>query len=288
MLPFLQQNKEITSLSWFKLKAISRYFFEIKNIQDLDKLQEILKFSKKEKLQLLFLWSGTNILFIFEIFEWIIIKNSLKWFKIKWDILELWSWELISVVSNKLLKDFKNNCFISWIWLPWTIGGAVIWNAGSFGLEVKDVFIWAKVLDLANNQILEVDKNFMKFEYRNSRLKKNNKYFLISAKFSIKPRQNEFNLDQIIKKRKTQPSWFTCGSFFKNPTWNFAWKLIEEVWLKWKKNWWAFVSDKHSNFIMSNWKATYKDILDLVKLIKKEVFKKFWIKLEEEVRIIRS
>jgi len=84
-------------------------------------------------------------------------------------------------------------------------------------LEVKDVFVGAKILEVDKNQILEVDKDFMKFEYRNSILKNNNKYFLISAKFNIKSRQNDFSLDQIIQKRKDQPSGFTCGSFFKNP-----------------------------------------------------------------------
>jgi UDP-N-acetylmuramate dehydrogenase len=88
--------------------------------------------------------------------------------------------------------------------------------------------------------------------------------------------------------RKNQPKWRTCWSFFKNPSKeNPAWKLIEEVWLKWVNINWAFFSEKHANFLMNDWTATYKDLLNLVDLAVKKVKKEKGFDLVPEVRIIK-
>jgi len=50
----LQKNKDITELSNFKTSAISKYYFEINNIDDVDKLFDIVQFAEKEKLKVLF------------------------------------------------------------------------------------------------------------------------------------------------------------------------------------------------------------------------------------------
>jgi hypothetical protein len=51
----LQKNIDITELSNFKTIATTRYFFEIKVLDDIDKLKQIIEFSKKEKLKILFI-----------------------------------------------------------------------------------------------------------------------------------------------------------------------------------------------------------------------------------------
>jgi UDP-N-acetylenolpyruvoylglucosamine reductase len=37
---------------------------------------------------------------------------------------------------------------------------------------------------------------------------------------------------------------------------------------------------------MSDWTASYKDLVDLIGLAQKEVKEEFWVELENEVRII--
>jgi UDP-N-acetylenolpyruvoylglucosamine reductase len=39
---------------------------------------------------------------------------------------------------------------------------------------------------------------------------------------------------------------------------------------------------------MSDWTATYKNLLDLIELAQKKVKKEFWIDLINEVRIIKN
>jgi hypothetical protein len=53
MLNFLQTDIDISHLSNFKTKAKTKYFFEIKNLDDVEKLSEIYDFAKSQKLQVL-------------------------------------------------------------------------------------------------------------------------------------------------------------------------------------------------------------------------------------------
>lgn len=39
---YLEQNKNLKNLSSFRTDARSKYFFEIKNLEDIDKLKEII------------------------------------------------------------------------------------------------------------------------------------------------------------------------------------------------------------------------------------------------------
>jgi UDP-N-acetylenolpyruvoylglucosamine reductase len=66
MLEYLQKNKEITKLSNFKTKAFTEFYFEIHNLDDVDKLKEIVNFADKQNLKILFVGAGTNMLFAFE------------------------------------------------------------------------------------------------------------------------------------------------------------------------------------------------------------------------------
>ena len=89
------------------------------------------------------------------------------------------------------------------------------------------------------------------------------------------------------KKTDTQPYHLpSFGSVFKNPTNNYAGKLIEELGLKGFKIGGAEISTMHGNFIVNNSFANSKDILDLITVIQQKVLQKKGIFLEPEVRMI--
>jgi UDP-N-acetylmuramate dehydrogenase len=64
--------------------------------------------------------------------------------------------------------------------------------------------------------------------------------------------------------------------------------LIEEVWLKGVNINGAYFSEKHANFLMSDWTATYKDLLNLVNLAIKKVKEEKWFDLVPEVRVVKE
>jgi UDP-N-acetylmuramate dehydrogenase len=293
-LKYLKRNIDVTSLSNFKTKAIASYFFEINNRQDIDKLTEIVYFAKQNNLEILFVWAGTNMLFAFEKYNWIVIKNNLNWWNYNPEtkILESYSNELISDIAESLEKDFWQDLWHRFIWLPWTIWWAVYGNAWCFWLETENNFLKAEILDTESGQYRQLSKKEMNFSYRSSILKEKwSRYFLIKAYFDLSKKVEKYHsdVDNIDFRENKQPKWFTCWSFFKNPSREFsAWYLIEQVWLKWYKIWWAYFSDLHANFLMSDWTATHKDLLNLIDLAQEKVKEEFWIDLINEVRIITN
>lgn len=291
---YLQKNKDITNLSSFKTPATAKYYFEINQEQNIDDLVEIVQYWNKKELPLLFIGQGTNMLFAFNQYHWIVIKNNLFWwvYNQKNNILKCYSSELISDIAESLEQNYKQNIWHRFIWLPWSIGWAVFGNAWCFWLEIENNFMEAKVIDLESRQVLIISKNDMKFSYRNSILKeKKGKYFLVSAQFDLSKKIEKYSsdVDNIHFRAYKQPKGNTCGSFFKNPSREFsAGYLIEQVWLKGHKIWGAYFSNLHANFLMNEDNGRYEDLLELIELAKKKVKGKFGIDLVNEVRIITN
>jgi len=63
-------------------------------------------------------------------------------------------------------------------------------------------------------------------------------------------------------------------------------KLIGECGLAGIRHGGATISSKHTNFILNERGATARDVLFLITLVKKKVFSKFGIRLEEEIQIV--
>ena len=291
---FLEKNKEITGLSNFKTQAKAKFYFELNNKYSLPKLLEIVDFWNKENLKFLFVWWWTNLLFAFDFFDGIIIKNNLYWWNYDKEkkILESYSSESIWEVAEKLENYYKQDLWHRFIWLPGSIWWAVFGNAWCFGLEIENNFLKVEVLNFESGQLETLSKKEMNFSYRNSILKqKESKYFLVKAYFDLSKKVEKYSseVDNIYFREHKQPKGLCCWSFFKNPSKEkSAWYLIEQVWLKWHKIWWAFFSLKHANFLMNDWTWTYKDLLDLISLAQYKVKKKFQIDLINEVRIIKN
>lgn len=173
--------------------------------------------------------------------------------------------------------------------IPGTVGGGVFMNAGAYGGEIADI-IENAVVFTPDGKVTTLSKDDLDLGYRTSKLQ-STRYILLSAAFSLQSGNKEVissAMDDLMKRRMTtqpldKPS---CGSTFKRPAGNFAGKLISECGLKGMSVGGAQVSEKHAGFIVNSGGATSRDILDLVQLVKKTVFEKTGVLLEEEIRII--
>lgn len=86
---------------------------------------------------------------------------------------------------------------------------------------MSDIFIEAEVLDLSTGDIKIFKAQDMEFSYRESALKKTQRYFVLSTLINLAPRGVEYESHtpeslRVARKVK-QPAGFSCGSFFKNP-----------------------------------------------------------------------
>ncbi|MBF1203505.1 MAG: UDP-N-acetylenolpyruvoylglucosamine reductase, partial [Fusobacterium periodonticum] len=79
----------------------------------------------------------------------------------------------------------------------------------------------------------------------------------------------------------------SLGSTFKNPEGDFAARLISECGLKGTIIGNAQIAEKHPNFVLNLGGATFEDITNILTLVKKSVFEKFGVKLEEEIIIVK-
>ena len=98
-------------------------------------------------------------------------------------------------------------------------------------------------------------------------------------------------LNQILllhkKKKKDQPSRIkTCGSTFKNPESNKAWKLIQNAGCAGMSFGDAYISEKHCNFFVNKGNAKSSDLENLIYKVKNKVLKESGINLELELQII--
>ena len=173
--------------------------------------------------------------------------------------------------------------------IPGTVGGGVFMNAGAYGGEIADI-IENAVVFTPDGKVATLSKDDLDLGYRTSQLQ-STRYILLSAAFSLQSGNKEVissAMDDLMNRRMTtqpldKPS---CGSTFKRPAGNFAGKLISDCGLKGMSVGGAQVSEKHAGFIVNSGGATSRDILDLVQLVKKTVFEKTGVLLEEEIRII--
>lgn len=231
------------------------------------------------------------MLFAFEEYHGIVIKNSLSWWTYNQHshILETSSAESIWEIAEALEQDYGQDLWHRFIGLPGSIAGAIYGNAWCFWLETENNFLDCEVLDLETWKISILKKEEMNFSYRNSKLKVEKKYFIISARFDLSQKVEKYHsdVDNIDFRKNKQPQGLCCGSFFKNPSREqSAWYLIEQVGLKGYPLWGAYFSHKHANFLMHDGQWTFQDMLDLIHLAQTKVREQFTIDLENEVQII--
>jgi len=172
-------------------------------------------------------------------------------------------------------------------WIPGTVGGAVKMNAGSFGASISDALEKLRIVN-ENGEMESYSKNNMAFSYRASSVRPFD--CIVSAAFYMKNRDKSeiaADMDYVYTERKKRHpmEYPSSGSIFKSVDGESAWQYVEKAGLRGFRIGDACVSEKHTNFIVNTGHATAKDIKLLIDTIKKEVFEKIGVLLEEEVEL---
>jgi UDP-N-acetylmuramate dehydrogenase len=171
--------------------------------------------------------------------------------------------------------------------IPGTVGGAVKMNAGSFGTSISDKVRSVKYY-LSDGTLRTANREEIDFHYRRSSFLSNT--CITEVKFCLERGEKESIMAEIeriaLERKRRHPSDMpSSGSIFKAVNGVPAWRFIEKAGLKGLRIGDACVSEKHANFIVNLGKARAQDIKDLIDRIKKEVFEKEGIVLEEEVEL---
>ena len=279
-------NENLSKLSWFNLGGPAKVLFRPKSLQELSLFLKEIKGIKKIKV----LGIGSNTLIRDGGFDGIIIK-----FGNSFSHLSLFNSNTIIAGASALDKNVSNFAlknsisgfeFMSCI--PGTVGGAVRMSSGCYGNDISKILISVQVMDFDGN-VKAIQSSDIKFYYRGSSL--DNNLIIISATFKGK-KDNNLNVQQKInsfmkEKKNTQPSKIkTCGSTFKNPENQKAWKLIKDSGCAGMTVGDAQISEKHSNFFVNKGNAKSRDLEQLINQVQSKVLEKTGINLELELQII--
>lgn len=170
--------------------------------------------------------------------------------------------------------------------IPGTIGGAVRMNAGAYGQEIKDVLVYADILD-PQGKHHRLTPETLQMTYRHTSLQDG--WIVTGAVLKGAAGQDPADIgkgiDAILEEREaSQPiRGRTGGSTFKNPDHEKAWKLIDAAGCRGLKEGDAQVSEKHCNFLLNLDQATANDLESLGEEVKRRVYETSGVCLDWEI-----
>ena len=309
--PKIEQDVSLKDYTTFKIGGLAKYLLPTSSDEELKKaIEKCLSLN----LKFLILGGGSNVLISDNGFDgMVIVFKGDDYFEIKEE--DDFSYILVraSIPLSSLVIQFNKYSGLEWaIGIPGTLGGAINGNAGAFNESISDSIENVNVLEINDNKVEEksLNKDDCNFGYRTSKFKNNSNIIITSALLKLKKGQEEEIREKIksnLQKRSIkQPKGFSAGSVFKNYFGKIDEKLIsgdeelkkfnekgiipagiliDRCGLKGKTIGDAKISDEHANFILNLGEATSENVISLINFIKKEVENKFFIKLEEEIKI---
>ena len=252
---------------------------------NISQLCDIISIVKDQKFILL--GRGTNCYFSSSYFDGVIVVTSkLCNIEVEDEVITSECGSLINSVCKKAL-EYDLSGFEFAFGIPGTIGGGVNMNASAFGGSFSDILLSSTVLDMRSGKILEINSENHFFDVKKS-IFKNEPLCLLKSRFKLKHGEgNEIKskmYDFLQKRASSQPlNLPNAGSTFVKPKNAHASYLVDKAGLKGYTVGGAQVSTKHAGFIVNVGNATSNDVRELIGHIRNEVFKKFSIKLEEEI-----
>lgn len=242
----VKANVSLQNLNTFGLSANADYFVEVASEKE---LQAILKDPWAQAQSKFVLGGGSNMLLADDIHA-LVIQNSIKGMQVLRAIDEevllavgaghIWH----DLVLYTLEKDWGGLENLSLI--PGRVGAAPIQNIGAYGVELKDVFVQLRAIELATGELRVFEADECDFGYRESIFKHELKgqYIITEVVFRLQRAPHVLNtgygaiqaeLDKLNKQSYTiqdvskavieirqsklpDPAKIgNSGSFFKNP-----------------------------------------------------------------------
>ena len=283
----IQKDEPMKKHTTFRIGGPADYFIMPSNEKE---LAETIRVCREFSIPIYIVGNGSNLLVSDKGYDGVIIHlfKNMSAMRIEGNKVYVQAGALLSKVAVQAgRKGLTGMEFASGI--PGTIGGALVMNAGAYGGEMKDVVRLVQVM-CEDGSFREYTGAEMEFGYRTSRVL-HEKSVALEAVLELTPgdptaiqnRMEELKEARITK----QPlNYASAGSTFKRPEGYFAGKLIQDAGLSGFSVGDAQVSEKHCGFIINRGEATAADVADLIRKVQEQVYEKFQVKLEPEVRML--
>jgi UDP-N-acetylmuramate dehydrogenase len=181
------KNHSLKPYNTFAIDAKAKFFTEITNIEDLERLLKNDDFKKNKKL---IIGGGSNILLVND-FDGLVIKNSIKGktlikedelhYYVKAGAGENWHEFVMYCVDNNY-AGLENLSLI-----PGSVGAGPLQNIGAYGVELKDCLYEVEALNIEDCSIKKLNNAQCKFGYRESIFKHElkDKYIITAVTYKL-------------------------------------------------------------------------------------------------------
>lgn len=176
-----------------------------------------------------------------------------------------------------------------WAGIPGTMGGALRMNAGCSNRETWEFVVEVETMTRNGERRVRKPAEF-DVAYRHVAGLDDEWFVAATCRFVPGPKDQSLQLikDLLAHRAATQPTnEYNCGSVFRNPSGDYAARLIESCGLKGMRYGGAMVSEKHANFIINHeGTASAQEIESLIQSVRKTVYEKTGTELIREIHII--
>ena len=184
----MKTNVNLQSYNSFGFEATAKRFVEINEVEKLEALIKTPEFKNEKHL---ILSGGNNILFTQDVFDGIVIYMNNKGIEtlsdhgeevvVRAQAGEDWP-EFVQLMVSRGWYGVENLAHI-----PGKVGAAPVQNIGAYGMELKDSFLQCEAIELATGHTRVFTKEECHFGYRQSIFKNELKgqYVIISVDFKL-------------------------------------------------------------------------------------------------------
>ncbi|MHB8780374.1 MAG: UDP-N-acetylmuramate dehydrogenase [Candidatus Geothermincolia bacterium] len=294
----LKQDFPLSRLCTLRAGGPARFLAEPVNLVE---LAAVLKAAHAERLPILLLGGGSNILVSDGGFPGLAIRlaGGFRRTRINGRSIEAGAGVPLARVVRRALESGGGDRVESLFGIPGTMGGAVRMNAGAHGVELSRYLVKVEAWRVISDAELEMypiemarDEIRSRSGYRQGPLVEGD--IVTKAIVEVKPYRGKAAVedrlrDVLERRRECQPQEFpSAGSVFKNIGEHRAGRLIEEAGCKGWREGAAEVSRAHANFIINRGGATAADLYRLADRVRRRVADVRGVELELEWQLVGS
>lgn len=282
----VREGEPLGARTTLRIGGPARFLVEV---ADAEALARVLRFASAERLPVLVLGKGSNLLVPDAGFPGVVIVLAGSFRETRVEGAEVVAGGGVSLMSLAVAaRDAGLSGVENVSGIPSSVGGAVRINAGSYGSEMFDVLVSATLVS-PTGEVRSAAAETIAHGYRWTALCETDDVvaearFLLSKKL---PAEIAARMAEVTARRRDAlPKQPNAGSIFKNPPGLFAGKLLEECGLKGRRVGGAEVSPVHANVIVNTGGATAEDVKALMTEMTRAVKDRFGIELQPEIQIV--
>ena len=189
MIPTIESNKDLTSLTTFGIPVRARWYAEYSSEK------ELLWLSRQEEFtsgNVLHIGGGSNLLFLHD-YDGLVLRSAIR------DIVRYDKSESVSyVIAGAGVKwtDFVDFCLQQNLagaenlaGIPGDVGAAPVQNVGAYGVEAADIIAGITCFDTFTRSVVRIAPEDCAFAYRDSKFKNEwkGRYFVLKVAFRLVP-----------------------------------------------------------------------------------------------------